>query len=144
MKVEFVEFIPEILAEQTLYISMKYKSVRHKCACGCGEIVITPITPTDWQLKYDGAGVTLRPSIGNWNFACQSHYWIVGSEVRWCGRWDQKQIEKGREADVERKSQYFKNRSNKSGKSDRHKLLAIFIKLFIEMKHSLFKSTTAN
>lgn len=134
MKVEFVEFIPEELAEQVLYISMKYKSARHKCACGCGETVITPITPTDWQLKYDGAGVTLRPSVGNWNFPCRSHYWIVSNEVRWCGQWNQKQVEKGREVDAERKSQYFKKRRKKSNKNDWHNFFSSLLRFFIKTK----------
>lgn len=31
------------------------------------------------------ATVSLAPSIGNWSFACKSHYWITGNEVRWAG-----------------------------------------------------------
>jgi len=27
--------------------------------------------------------VSLAPSIGNWSFPCNSHYWITGNEVRW-------------------------------------------------------------
>ena len=84
---EFVEFIPEHLADDTLYISMKYKAARHKCACGCGNIIITPITPVNWQIMFDGKGVSLSPSIGNWNFPCRSHYWITNSKIVWAKDW---------------------------------------------------------
>jgi Family of unknown function (DUF6527) len=90
---EFVEFIPEELAEGVLYISMKYKAARHRCACGCGTVIITPISPRHWNLKYDGKGVTLSPSIGNWNFDCQSHYWIVKNEIRWARKWSDDEIQ---------------------------------------------------
>jgi hypothetical protein len=84
-KVEFVEFIPDVIQDETLYISMKYKAARHRCACGCRSIIITPISPNHWKIYYDGKGVSLTPSIGNWSFRCRSHYWIVGNEVQWEG-----------------------------------------------------------
>jgi hypothetical protein len=80
---KFVEFIPDQLQEGILYISEKYGTVVHKCCCGCGAEVVTPLTPVDWQLKKDRKTVTLFPSIGNWNFPCQSHYWIRRNNVEW-------------------------------------------------------------
>jgi len=126
LKVEFVEFIPELLSEGVLYISMKYKTARHKCPCGCGNIVIMPITPTDWQLKYNGKGVTFSPSIGNWNFDCRSHYWIIGNEIRWSGRWDQPQIDNNRQADKEKKEHYF----DKNKRKDKHQLWCQLVAYF--------------
>jgi len=79
----FSRLIPDSLSDGVLYISMDYGTVIHLCACGCGEKVITPLSPTDWQLLYDGEGVTLKPSIGNYNFPCRSHYWIRNSRVVW-------------------------------------------------------------
>ncbi|MGN5478201.1 DUF6527 family protein [Cupriavidus basilensis] len=38
--------------------------------------VVTPFTPTDWRMTYDGATVSLHPSVGNWNQRCRSHYVI--------------------------------------------------------------------
>ena len=77
LRPEFVEFLPKELAEGILYISLKYNAVGHKCPCGCGNLVFTPLSPVDWQLFYDGIGVTLKPSIGNWSYnvshtVCQS------------------------------------------------------------------------
>ncbi len=80
---EFVEFIPERLAPGVLYISKRYATASHLCCCGCGLEVVTPLNAAKWHLtKQDGA-VSLWPSVGNWSFPCQSHYWIVGNQIRW-------------------------------------------------------------
>ena len=79
--VQFVEYMPELINQGELYISMKYSVVIHLCACGCGEKVVTPLSPDDWQLKYDGETISLYPSIGNWDFQCQSHYWIRRNKI---------------------------------------------------------------
>ena len=79
---EFVEHIPEDLAEGVLYVSIPFGTVVHRCACGCGEEVVTPLGPAEWRLIYDGRTVSLAPSIGNWSFACRSHYWIERGRVR--------------------------------------------------------------
>jgi len=84
----FSRLIPDALSAGVLYISMDYGTVIHLCACGCGEKVITPLSPTDWQLLYDGETVTLMPSIGNYNFPCRSHYWIKNSQVVWAPSFD--------------------------------------------------------
>lgn len=99
----FVKYIPEILEDNTLYISLDYCTATHKCMCGCGNEVVTPITPTDWSLTYNGESVSLDPSIGNWSFDCQSHYWIKKSTVKWCGKWTKEEIESGRKRDLKRK-----------------------------------------
>lgn len=81
---EFVEFIPEILNDDTLYISIEYHTAAHNCMCGCGNRVVTPITPKSWILSFNGKAVSLSPSIGNWSFKCESHYWIKNNEILWC------------------------------------------------------------
>jgi hypothetical protein len=93
---EFVEYIPDHLVEGTIYISINFATATHKCSCGCGNEVVTPLSPTDWKLIFDGESVTLDPSIGNWNFPCQSHYWIKRNKVTWANQWSQDQIDNGR------------------------------------------------
>jgi Family of unknown function (DUF6527) len=66
---EFVEYIPDELKDGVLYVSMPFATVAHKCCCGCGKEVVTPLSPTDWTLIFDGKSITLDPSIGNWSFA---------------------------------------------------------------------------
>jgi hypothetical protein len=103
----FVEFIPDVLEDRMLYVSMKFAVVAHKCCCGCGNEVVTPLSPTDWKLLFDGKTISLTPSIGNWGFDCQSHYWIRGSRVSWVPRWSQDRIEAGRFQDRLAKSEYY-------------------------------------
>ena len=79
---EFVDFIPNQLDDGVLYVSIRFGTVVHRCACGCGEEVVTPLGPAEWKLTYDGRTVSLAPSIGNWSFPCRSHYWIDEGIVR--------------------------------------------------------------
>jgi hypothetical protein len=85
---KFVEFVPDILEDGVLYISVLHCSAIHKCVCGCGNEVVTPITPTDWQLSFNGKTVSLKPSIGNWQFECRSHYWITNNVILNASNWD--------------------------------------------------------
>jgi hypothetical protein len=105
---EFVEFIPEELRQGTVYISIRFATASHLCVCGCTNKVVTPLTPTDWKLIFDGKTISLDPSIGNWSFACQSHYWIRNSRVRWAPKWSRKQIDRGRSRDQSAKEKYFR------------------------------------
>lgn len=104
---QFVEFIPEILEEGVIYVSIQYATVSHTCCCGCGKEVVTPLSPTDWKLIFDGKTVSLEPSIGNWGFACQSHYWIKRNQVQWLWAWTKAEIEAGRCQDVVTKQTYY-------------------------------------
>lgn len=92
----FVEHFPEQLDVGVLYISMSFASAAHLCACGCGKEVVTPLSPVAWRLTFDGEGVSLSPSIGNWSFPCRSHYWIEKSEVDWSYDMSERQIRAGR------------------------------------------------
>lgn len=108
---EFVDLIPDELAEGTVYVSILYATVVHKCCCGCGGEVVTPLSPTDWQLVFDGESISLTPSIGNWSLPCRSHYWIRRNRVTWAPRWTEAQIRAGRVADRAAKEEYFADRS---------------------------------
>lgn len=110
IKYEFVEFIPPELEEGVLYVSIQYATAVHKCACGCGNKVVTPISPVDWQLLYDGDSVSLTPSIGNWEFPCRSHYWIKSNKVSWSGTWTREQIAAGRQREARDYERYFARR----------------------------------
>ncbi|WP_318271273.1 hypothetical protein [Sphingobacterium cellulitidis] len=43
---KFVEFMPEKVEEGVLYVSIEYCTAIHKCVCGCGHEVVTPLSPT--------------------------------------------------------------------------------------------------
>src|ERR1700730_12217448 len=63
---EFVDTFPATLEDDVLYISIDFCTCAHLCACGCGEEVVTPLSPTQWSFTYNGKDVSLRPSVGNW------------------------------------------------------------------------------
>jgi len=104
---KFVHYIPEQLEPGVIYISMEYATAAHSCCCGCGEQVITPFTPTDWELTFDGETVSLWPSIGNWNFRCRSHYVIRNNRIVGVKPWSDKKVEHDRLRDKWRKQEHF-------------------------------------
>lgn len=89
----FVKAVPKELQPGILYVSMEYGTVVHSCCCGCGLEVVTPLTPTDWELKFNGEEISLWPSVGSWNLPCRSHYVIDRNRVLEAGPWSQAQIE---------------------------------------------------
>jgi len=95
---EFVTSFPAELEPGQLYVSAQFSTVAHLCACGCGREVITPLSPQQWVLTFDGR-VSMRPSIGNWALPCQSHYVIRRGEIRWAGSMSKDAIHANREAD---------------------------------------------
>lgn len=105
----FVKHFPEPLEPGILYVSLDYASVAHSCCCGCGEEVITPLTPTDWKLTFDGETISLWPSIGSWTLTCRSHYVIDKSQVRVAERWSDAQIEAERKRDHRVKTRHYES-----------------------------------
>jgi hypothetical protein len=108
---EFVEFVPNDLEEGVLYISLPYATAIHLCACGCGIKVVTPISPPEWQLRWDGDTVSLHPSIGNWQYPCRSHYWIRRNRIEWARLMTEREIAAGRRRDAGELEEYYSNRS---------------------------------
>ena len=88
----FVRSIPKELEPGVLYVSMEYATAIHACCCGCGNQVVTPITPKDWQLTFNGESISLSPSIGNWGFPCRSHYFIRKGRVLVVRPWSSSQL----------------------------------------------------
>ena len=54
LRLEFVDYVPKQLDDGVLYVSIRFGTVVHRCACGCGEEVVTPLGPSEWTLTYDG------------------------------------------------------------------------------------------
>jgi hypothetical protein len=89
---------------------MTYATASHRCFCGCGKKVVTPISPTDWQLIFDGDTVSLDPSIGNWSYPCRSHYVLHANRVRWAGAMSASEIREVRARDAMDKQWYYSKR----------------------------------
>ncbi len=109
---QFVQYIPEELEDGKVYITVEFATAVHKCCCGCENKVVTPLSPTDWELTFNGESISLEPSIGNWSFPCQSHYWIKRNQVRWAQRWSQSKIDAGRARDRVAKERYFEAKAD--------------------------------
>jgi len=105
-----VHYVPKVLEPGLLYVSEEFGAAVHLCACDCGAKVSTPLGPTEWSLRETDQGPSLRPSVGNWQLPCQSHYWIEGGEIRWYGTWSPEQIEAGRRAETTRRQEYYEER----------------------------------
>jgi hypothetical protein len=102
-----VEFMPGQLEPGILYVSEKYGTAAHLCACGCGAKIRTPLSPTEWAVGRDSAGPSLWPSVGNWQQACQSHYIIRNGKIIWCGKWTPDQIAAGRSNEEARRRAHY-------------------------------------
>jgi len=113
LKHKFVDYIPDIIKDGILYISLDYGTVIHKCVCGCGNEVNTPLTPNDWKMTYNGEDITLKPSIGNWSFECKSHYWITNNEIEWSVKWSKNEIQQVREFENSERQDYYQNKKSK-------------------------------
>lgn len=107
----FVDHIPADLEDGVVYVAIEYGTAVHRCCCGCGEKIVTPLSPTDWRLIYDGETISIKPSIGNWGLACESHYWIVRNRIEWARKLSDEEIRKGRELDRRRKREFYSDRA---------------------------------
>lgn len=103
----FVKHVPEKLEPGVLYVSMEFGSIVHSCCCGCGEEVVTPLTPTDWKMMFDGETVSLWPSVGSWTLKCDSHYIIQNNHVIGAGKWTPAQIEAERRRNRATKAKFY-------------------------------------
>jgi hypothetical protein len=103
----FVEHIPDRLDAGVLYVSMEYATSAHSCCCGCGEEVVTPFSPTDWRMTFDGETITLRPSIGSWTLRCRSHYVIDRGKVIEADPWTDEEVELERRRDRAAKASFY-------------------------------------
>jgi hypothetical protein len=104
---KFITTVPKKLEDGVLYVSLGHRSAMHSCCCGCRQEVITPFSPTDWKLTFDGVSISLYPSIGNWSLPCQSHYWIDEGAVRWSYQMTKSEIAAGRMWDRVNKARYY-------------------------------------
>ena len=103
----FVHSIPSTIEPGVLYVSIEFATAIHLCCCGCGREVVTPFTPTDWKMTFDGVSISLWPSIGNWNFPCRSHYIVKTNRIIEAAPWSQSMVEAERNRDRDAKATYF-------------------------------------
>lgn len=106
----FVDHIPERLAPGTLYIALHYKTVVHLCCCGCGCEVVTPLSPAQWRITFNGETVSLYPSVGNWNLPCRSHYILRDGKVLEANSWSDREVAYGQDRDKSERKAYYNSK----------------------------------
>lgn len=112
-----VHYMPTELKPGILYVSDEFNIAIHLCACGCASKIKTALGPTEWSVEGTKSGPSLRPSVGNWQEACQSHYWITRGETIWAEKWTPEQIAAGRRRDEERRQAYYDRLDRKRGRT---------------------------
>jgi hypothetical protein len=114
---KFIDVIPRELEPNTIYVSIKFCTAIHSCCCGCGNQVVTPLSPIDWKLIFNGRSISLEPSIGNWSFPCRSHYWIRNNVAVWSSDWANDKIEAGRKKTEQATTEFFKGKNEEKPKT---------------------------
>src|ERR1700675_4071925 len=104
---EFVENIPDSLEDGTIYVSVIHRTAIHKCCCGCDREAVTPFSPTDWKLVFDGETVSLWPSVGSWTLRCRSHYVLDRGRIVEAGDWSEAAVAAERRRDKAAKESYY-------------------------------------
>ncbi|RYD72800.1 MAG: hypothetical protein EOP84_22555 [Verrucomicrobiaceae bacterium] len=106
-RLQRVHYMPKEVEPGVLYVSEEFGTAAHLCACGCGSKIRTPLGLTEWTVTETCDGPSLTPSIGNWQQACQSHYWIDRGEVLWSEKWTTEQVIAGRYREEKRRQNYY-------------------------------------
>ena len=78
----FVEFIPEELVQDKIYISKEYGTAIHLCLCGCGEKAVMNLKPVwndGWTLIENNDKISFTPSVLNNNCPNRYHYIITNN-----------------------------------------------------------------
>jgi len=97
----FVQSFPENLKPGILYVALEFATMSHLCCCGCRQEVVTPLSPKDWKIIFDGETISVTPSIGSWSLPCQSHYIIRQGRIVWSEQWTETQISEGRRRNIQ-------------------------------------------
>jgi hypothetical protein len=123
VKPEYVRELPDQLEVGVLYICEEFDLTAHKCCCGCGEDVYNKLSPVKWRLtKMPDGSVSLDPSVGNWKYACQSHYWIRRNRVIHAGPMSARAIEAVQKRDLRDRDRYIARVNAQPDPSDKRSL----------------------
>jgi hypothetical protein len=79
---QLVDRVPAQLDEGIVYHTEEFELAALLCACGCGHRV-TLLVPDSHEVWDDRGYATIRPSIGVFDGACKSHYFISSGDVEW-------------------------------------------------------------
>ena len=81
----FVEYIPNILVQDYIYISKEFETSVHLCLCGCGNQSIIPLNiKNGWNFIENNGLISFTPSILNTNCPNKYHYIITNNIANVC------------------------------------------------------------
>jgi hypothetical protein len=113
-RLEKVHYVPKELEPSVVYVSDKYKVAMHLCACGCGSKVPVSLGPAGWKLTERNGRPTIRPSIGNGQLPCRSHYMITEGRIDWACAMSAAQTVTALNADHRRREVYYREAKRNS------------------------------
>ena len=96
---EFVESFPTPLDAWGLLHLPRVQHLRPPVRLRLWQRGRHPTLPAQWSFTYDGDSISVRPSVGNWSFACKSHYVINKGHVRWARGFFSDEIARNRARD---------------------------------------------
>jgi hypothetical protein len=79
---QLVDRVPDKLRDGVVYHTEEFELGGLLCACGCGHRVML-LVPDSHQVWDQNGLATVRPSIGVFDAACKSHYFITAGVVDW-------------------------------------------------------------
>ena len=126
-----VRFLPKLMEEGVLYVSVEYGIAGHLCPCGCKNKIMTPLDPTEWSFQDATDGPTLYPSIGNWQLPCKSHYWITNGDIEWSYEWSAEEILAGSLFEERKRKAYYKDLEERQIKKSIYRRVLDWIKKLI-------------
>lgn len=113
-RLEKVRYVPKELEPGVVYASDEYKIAVHLCACGCGSKVPVSLGPAGWTLIERNGRPTIRPSIGNGQLPCRSHYLITEGNVVWAPAMSEAQAVAVLKSDHRRRENYYREAARSS------------------------------
>jgi hypothetical protein len=78
---------------------------------------VTPLSPAQWRITFNGEAVSLYPSVGNWNLPCRSHYILKDGEVLEANIWTDEQVAYGQARDKRERETYYNSQIPRSTKA---------------------------
>lgn len=130
-ELERVRYMPKQFRPGILFVSDEFGIAIHLCACGCGSKIRTALGPMEFSVTETSDGPSVRPSIGNWQHRCRSHYWIDRGEVVWAKEWTPQEIAVGRLREDARRREYYEELDRR--RTGRLRRLWLWVRRFLAL-----------